>query len=285
MNELNWTGERLVTSVKDIHGTIEHLHRYALALQLANNKIVLDIASGEGYGSNLLSKVAKKVIGVDICEQSIAHAKAKYVYGNLEFLVGSTSNIPLSDKSVDVVISFETIEHHDEHELMMQEIKRVLVPNGILLISSPEKSIYKDRDSNNKFHIKELTLKEFKSLLNTHFKQVKIFDQRFVFGSIVNEIGHSNGFSFFDGNFSSIKEGLEEDDKFYNRPFFNIALASDELVENQIPGTSFFNGLNVLQNEISTYKNELSQIRNSYSYRVGAKIIKPFALIKNRKKR
>ena len=47
--ELPWTGERMVTSVFN-YGAIDHLHRYAVAVQLAKNKDVLDIASGEGYG-------------------------------------------------------------------------------------------------------------------------------------------------------------------------------------------------------------------------------------------
>ena len=56
-DNLPWTGERLVTQVTD-QAMVEHLHRYALAMDLAKGKIVLDIASGEGYGSNLLSTVA-----------------------------------------------------------------------------------------------------------------------------------------------------------------------------------------------------------------------------------
>lgn len=165
MKELDWTGERLVTTVSDLHGVIEHLHRYALAVEICSNKIVVDIASGEGYGSVLISKVARKVYGVDIDEKSVLHAKNKYekAGGNLNFLVGSTSNIPVADNSVDVLISFETIEHHDEHEAMMLEVKRVLKEDGLLLISSPEKFIYRERDPDNPYHIKELTFKEFKS--------------------------------------------------------------------------------------------------------------------------
>lgn len=61
----NWTGERLETFVLN-DSTIEHLHRYAIAKELAQGKHVLDIACGEGYGSNLLASSARFVDGVDI---------------------------------------------------------------------------------------------------------------------------------------------------------------------------------------------------------------------------
>lgn len=100
----------------------------------------MDIASGEGYGSSLLSKSALSVIGVDIDNDSIENAKIKYTCPNLEFRQGSTSNVPVPDNSVDVVVSFETIEHHDKHEEMMLEIKRVLTATGTLIMSSLTKN-------------------------------------------------------------------------------------------------------------------------------------------------
>ena len=120
-------------------------------------KIVLDIASGEGYGSNLISYYAEKVYGVDISESAIENAKLKYTRSNIEFLKGSTSNIPMPNNSVDVILSFETIEHHDEHHQMMQEFKRVLKTDGVLILSSPDKLNYSDKTGhNNPYHIKEL---------------------------------------------------------------------------------------------------------------------------------
>ena len=102
-----WTGERLTTS-KTNEIAIHHLHRYAIAIDLAKGKDVLDIASGEGYGSNLLANTAKSVTGVDISESVIEFAKKKYTRNNLSFKVGSTSNIPLENDSVDLLVSFET---------------------------------------------------------------------------------------------------------------------------------------------------------------------------------
>src|ERR1700694_2221819 len=112
-------GERFVPG--EMHGNIEfeHRHRYLFASQLVSGKAVLDIACGEGYGSALLAKSARRVIGVDIAERAVEHAKQRYQAENLEFATGSCAAIPLGDGAVDVVVSFETIEHHAEHEAMM----------------------------------------------------------------------------------------------------------------------------------------------------------------------
>lgn len=184
--ELSFTGERFLPHVS---GEIayEHLHRYAFASDFVSGKTVLDIASGEGYGSGLLAKNAKKVIGVDLSEETITHAKSKYAsQGNLEFRLGSCINIPCENGIFDVVVSFETIEHHAEHEKMLDEIKRVLKPDGLLVISSPNKKTYTDDSGvKNEFHVKELYLKEFNDLLSKGFKFINILGQRLTFSSLL----------------------------------------------------------------------------------------------------
>lgn len=180
---MEFTGERFVP---ETHGEIEleHLHRYLLACEVVAGKAVLDIASGEGYGSAMMARTAASVVGVDISVEAVEHANARYRKENLRFLVGSCSTIPLPDASVDIVVSFETIEHHDEHEQMMQEIQRVLRPEGVLFISSPDKQNYSvDPNFTNEFHVKELFEKEFKDLLKRYFKNSKYFGQRIVYGS------------------------------------------------------------------------------------------------------
>jgi len=180
---LKWTGERFVPGVNgDIE--LEHLHRYAMARELSSDKIVLDIACGEGYGSNLLAMVAQHVVGVDIAEDVIAYARNKYRKDNLTFKVGSCSDIPLEDASVDLVVCFETIEHHDKHREMLAEFKRILLPNGILIISSPDKYEYSDKPNyRNPFHVKELYRNEFEELIAAYFENVQFYGQRVLYGS------------------------------------------------------------------------------------------------------
>jgi len=180
---MEFTGERFVPGV---HGVIEieHVHRYLYASRIATDKVILDIASGEGYGSAILAAHAAKVIGVDISQEAIAHAKALYQRDNLEFRVGTCAEIPLDDASVDLIVSFETLEHHDQHDKMMQEVKRVLRPRGLLLLSSPDKLHYTVETRRlNRYHVKELYKSEFETLLSKHFKHTAYLAQRVLYGS------------------------------------------------------------------------------------------------------
>jgi SAM-dependent methyltransferase len=187
------TGERFVP---EFNGEVkyEHLHRYALALDFVKSRSVLDIASGEGYGTAILAKSADSAIGVDIAPEAVKHAQAQYASrSNLKFLVGSCSAIPVADASIDVVTSFETIEHHDQHEEMMQEIKRVLKPDGVLLISSPNRLVYSDIPKYaNPFHVKELYYEEFIGLLRQSFDKVHVYGQKLAVGSWVTSLEPSS---------------------------------------------------------------------------------------------
>ncbi|PYS40164.1 MAG: hypothetical protein DMG14_11545, partial [Acidobacteria bacterium] len=86
---LEWTGERFLPWIKDSTIAYEHLHRYAYAATLVKCKRVLDLASGEGYGSKILSATASSVTGVDIDENVVRHASEKYGTTNVQFLSAS----------------------------------------------------------------------------------------------------------------------------------------------------------------------------------------------------
>ena len=166
---LEWTGERYLP---EIPGNIrlEHVHRYLLAKELSGGRRVLDIACGEGYGSELLARTAAHVVGVDIVPAVVAHANRRYRRQNLVFVAGSAAAIPIADHSVDLVVSFETLEHLDQHEDMMRDLKRILRPGGLLVMSSPDRRQYSDLpDYHNPFHTRELYRAEFEQLLGSRF--------------------------------------------------------------------------------------------------------------------
>src|SRR6266853_2538644 len=226
-----WTGERYLPELGG-NMALEHLHRYAMARELAKGKRVLDIACGEGYGSNLLADVAERVFGVDISKEVIDHANLKYKRGNLEFKAGSCSSIPIENASVDLVVSFETIEHDDPHQTMLSEIKRVLRPNGVLIISSPEKHQYSVLPAcNNPFHVNELYRHEFEKLMASHFRHVAMYGQQVTHGSwIVQEKKSRDVVSFSRENGSiNVTEGIA-------RPLYLIAVASDGAVPEVASG-------------------------------------------------
>jgi glycosyltransferase involved in cell wall biosynthesis/ubiquinone/menaquinone biosynthesis C-methylase UbiE len=182
---MEFTGERMTTAVE---GEIEfeHFHRYCLARDLCPGLDVLDVASGEGYGSSILANVARSVIGADVDPAAIAHARTTYRGENLRFVEGSALDLPLGDASVDAVVSFETLEHVREHARFMEEVKRVLRPAGKLIVSTPERTVYSARgEPVNKYHLLELTVAEFDSLLRVNFKHVAMLYQRATLGSLI----------------------------------------------------------------------------------------------------
>src|SRR5262245_11379044 len=177
---LEWTGERYMPCLE--HPTIayEHLHRYAYAATFVKGKRVLDLACGEGYGSKMMAATASSILGIDIDDQTIQHAKEKYGTENLQFVAGSILSVPIADDHFfDIIVCFEAIEHIDDHEKLLNEVKRLLKPDGIFIVSTPNKHLYhyEARDEN-PFHVKELTFEEFQRLLSRHFKSVRFLGQR-----------------------------------------------------------------------------------------------------------
>ena len=138
------TTERMIPE-RDKGGTVylEHMAHYIFASQFVKGKIVLDIASGTGYGAHYLArKGAKKVVGVDNSSQAIEYSHKLYSAENVEFMIGDARKIPSGINTFDVVVSFETIEHFNEQEAFIREVKRVLKKDGILIISTPNSYVY-----------------------------------------------------------------------------------------------------------------------------------------------
>lgn len=169
------TGERMVPSYHKGHQVYgEHITRYSIVADLVKDKIVLDIASGSGYGTNKLAKHAKKIYGVDINKDAIKYSKNNYQTKNTEFIQGSATKIPLKDKTVDIVISFETIEHIEDYSKFMQEIKRVLKDDGILVLSTPNDIEFPE---NNHFHVHEFKYNELQKLVKKYFVNIENYYQ------------------------------------------------------------------------------------------------------------
>lgn len=232
-DEMPFTGERFTRDPALAHSQIyfEHLHRYLFATQFVGGKSVLDIASGEGYGSDLLLKSgAEKVVGVDIDENAIRHAERKYPAPGLSFIKGSCTHIPIADRSVDVVVSFETIEHIEEHEAFFDEIGRVLRPGGKLVLSSPDRDEYLARgEEKNPFHRRELTASEFEQRLRSRYGHVKVLGQRLVAGSMIagktsdQETGGAIQFT--------LPNEAGETRSSLHRPLYLLAVCCDEPLE------------------------------------------------------
>jgi GT2 family glycosyltransferase/SAM-dependent methyltransferase len=220
---LQFTGERFVPGVKgDIE--IEHVHRYHAVAELVAGLRVLDIACGEGYGSRILANHAAQVVGVDISDEAISHARVEYVGAGVRFEVGSCLNIPVPDASVDVVVSFETLEHVAEHDKVLQEYSRVLAPGGWICVSCPDKLEYSDLPgTSNPYHVRELYREEFRELLQRHFRRVDLYGQSVKYGSMLGPVGSS------DARLFSYRATATEPARSPGilRPTYLLAVASD----------------------------------------------------------
>ena len=182
---LTFTGERFLPECAG-EMIYEHWHRYLIVRNYVAGKRVLDVASGEGYGSHLLSTYAASAVGADISADAVAHANSRYANKNLRYVTADCTQIPESDASFDVIVSFETIEHMTEHEAFMREVDRLLAPGGMFIISSPNRPEYSDKTGyKNEFHVKELDRAELKTLLDPHFPAQVWFAQRAAFHSMV----------------------------------------------------------------------------------------------------
>lgn len=171
-----FTGERMVPESAPASTFWEHLYRYIFASRFVDGKFVLDIASGEGYGACGLSRCgARFVIGIDVSHEACKLASSRY---DLPVLCANAECLPLASNSVDLITSFETIEHLSSPGRFLADCARVLRPDGVLIISTPNRSVYGElsKDSN-PYHTSELDESEFCALLREHFEIKSLYSQ------------------------------------------------------------------------------------------------------------
>jgi 2-polyprenyl-3-methyl-5-hydroxy-6-metoxy-1,4-benzoquinol methylase len=172
---LEFTGERIVPGKTSEDLFREHEERYVFAGRYVPGRDVLDVACGTGIGTQYLRKAgALRCSGLDIDPQAIEYART--AYEGCTFIRGDAAEIELADSSVDVVVSFETIEHVREQRKFLLECKRVLRMNGLLVCSTPNRTTHRWQGSN-PYHVHELTAEEFADLLATYFGKVRLFAQ------------------------------------------------------------------------------------------------------------
>ncbi|HMJ08788.1 MAG TPA: class I SAM-dependent methyltransferase [Pyrinomonadaceae bacterium] len=148
----------------------EHAARYVFALDHIENKSVMDIACGTGYGLAFLKQRARAVTGVDIDIAAAVEAMSEKDE-KVSVLLGSGLNLPFHDESFDVVTSFETLEHLQERQLFLWELKRILRPNGLLILSTPNANytMPKDGKPSNPFHVFEYKPEELRAEIGSIF--------------------------------------------------------------------------------------------------------------------
>lgn len=191
-----FTGERVVPGQVEPDLWNEHIARYAFAARLATGKRVLDIGCGTGYGTRELAGRARLALGVDISPEAVREARERYAGSNLAFAVAPAAQLPVRDASQDLVTAFEVIEHVKDPVGLLQEARRVLAPDGLFLVSTPNRLYYaqtRKQSGPNPYHEREFSHEEFQAELSKVFPHVALFVQNHVDAIVIHPCDADSG--------------------------------------------------------------------------------------------
>lgn len=150
-----------------------HRARYELAARHAAGKRVLDVGSGEGYGAALIAETAQDVLGVDYSPAAVAHASATYRQPNLRYeILDATELSRLGASRFDLVTCFEVVEHVADGEALARGIAHVVRPGGLVLMSTPNNTLWRGPASDGAYHVNNLTHVQLRRLLRPYFDVV-----------------------------------------------------------------------------------------------------------------
>jgi SAM-dependent methyltransferase len=183
---MKFTGERVIAGEGDIDLFNEHRARYLFAQRYSSGKRILDAACGSGYGSEILARNAAAVFGVDIHSEAVDYSRRRYASERTHFAQADCLALPFASAQFDLIVAFEIIEHLDNSEAFLRELKRVLQPSGLLLLSTPNRLYYTDdRGERNPFHKREYSFPEFDVLLQAVFPYRTILFQNHIAGLLL----------------------------------------------------------------------------------------------------
>ena len=184
--------ERIDPILREDCYAVDHLLRYALAEKLATGKRVLDAACGSGFGTVILMHSgAAEVIGLDKSDDAIASCRKRWKLDKLAFEQMDLECIE-GDRlgRFSLITTFETLEHVNQPGLVLEQFKKVLDAEGIVLGSVPGRM---DLQEENAFHLQHFTQESLSQLLCGHFKHVKLYRQDFSVKSSINRIDPGSG--------------------------------------------------------------------------------------------
>ncbi len=169
---LELTGERTLPDVpEENYWYRRHLAVYEWIAARCAGKRVVDLACGEGYGSDVLAARAADVIGVDANPEAYEHASLRYRHANLRFRRALVEEF---DEPRDAIVFLQTIEHVEEPGRLLDGFARaapvsyVSTPNRLTLAPPGAEK------SDNPWHLREYTLEEYRALLEPAFSRVEI---------------------------------------------------------------------------------------------------------------
>jgi SAM-dependent methyltransferase len=193
---IEFTGERVIPGQVDPDLWNEHQARYEFAARLAAGRRVLDAGCGSGYGTARLAEVASNVIGVDYAAEAIDYARGNFSGPNIRFVRASCEVLPIDSASVDLIVCFEVIEHLARWQEFLAEARRVLAPDGLLVISTPNEAYYADSrklTGPNPYHVHEFDFAGFAAELKARFEHVSIYMENHIAAIAFQPCGAETG--------------------------------------------------------------------------------------------
>ncbi|HWC27550.1 MAG TPA: methyltransferase domain-containing protein, partial [Solirubrobacteraceae bacterium] len=173
------TGERTLPDVpEERYWFARHLVVYEwIAAQVAGLSVV-DLACGEGYGSDVLARAgAAQVVGVDANPEAFEHARLRYVADNLRFV---RTMVETYDEPCDAVVFLQTIEHVRDPAAVLARLRELVAasPDGVVFVSTPNVLTLAPpgaEHSGNPWHVREYRPEQFDALCRARFGSVRMY--------------------------------------------------------------------------------------------------------------
>jgi SAM-dependent methyltransferase len=170
---LSLTGERTLPDVpEENYWFRRHLVVYEWIAARAWGRRVVDLASGEGYGSAVLARTAASVVGVEANPEAFEHARAKYPGVRFE-----RNMLELWTGDVDCVVFLQTIEHVQDPDAVLAHVRELIGPGGVAYVSTPNVLTLAPpgaAKSGNPWHVREYRVSEYRELCARHFGSVDL---------------------------------------------------------------------------------------------------------------
>jgi 2-polyprenyl-3-methyl-5-hydroxy-6-metoxy-1,4-benzoquinol methylase len=167
------TGERTLPDVPEENYWFQrHLVVYEWIAARAHGRRIVDLACGEGYGSGVLGRTARSVVGVDANPDAYEHARAKYTSDTVSF---ERDMIELWQGDVDCVVFLQTIEHVQDPDAVLERVRELIGPSGVAYVSTPNVLTLAPAGaerSGNPWHVREYRPEQYAALCARHFRSV-----------------------------------------------------------------------------------------------------------------
>ena len=157
---------------------LRHLASYRFARSMAEGRRVLDLGCGTGYGAILIAERAKEMVALDLATPALS--TQKHTAATATFAAGDSLRLPFCAEVFDLIVSFQVIEHILNESRYLGEVRRVLAPRGLFLVSTPNKRLrlLPFQPPFNPYHVREYDYRSLKRVLSKQFEEVSIWGLR-----------------------------------------------------------------------------------------------------------